>query len=251
LSEEDRIVVVGASAGGVDTLMKFVRTIPPAFPAPICIVLHVPPDSPSLLAQILDREGMLPAKAAEDGEIYRPGHIYVAPPDRHLLIGRDGTLHLRRGPRENRHRPAVDPLFRSAALAYGSRAVGVILSGTLDDGTAGLLAIKQRGGIAIVQDPADALYPSMPQSALHHVDVDHSTPLSRLGVLLTHVVSQPPPAVTHGETPDLEMETLMAELDRNALQGDDRPRSIVASPCGRGVGARTRLARHAFRGERA
>lgn len=171
--------------------MTIVRQLAPDFPAPICIVLHIPPDSHSLLAHILEREGGLPAKEAEDGERYRNGTIYVAPPDRHLLISRDGRLRVVRGPRENRHRPAIDPLFRSAAAALGPAVVGVILTGALDDGTAGLVAVKKSGGTVIIQDPRDALYPAMPSSALEHVPADYVLPLAAIARQLTLTVTDP------------------------------------------------------------
>lgn len=223
MSSEERIVVIGASAGGVDALKQLVGTLPLDFPAPICIVLHVPPDSPSLLAQILSRQGHLPSHMARDGDLYYPGNIYVAPPDRHLVIGRDGSLHVTRGPRENRHRPAVDPLFRSAALTFGNRAIGVVLSGTLDDGTAGMVAIRQAGGLTVVQDPADALYPGMPQSVLDHMEVDYALPIAELGTLLTRLVAEDAPA--RGGTPskELDLETRVAELDADALAQEERP----------------------------
>lgn len=221
---EERIVVIGASAGGVDALIQLVSTLPADFPAPVCVVLHVPADAPSLLADILGRKGPLPAHSARHGDLCMPGNIYVAPPDRHLVIGRDGALHVTRGPRENRHRPAVDPLFRSAALAYGRRAIGVVLSGTLDDGTAGMVVIKQAGGIAIVQDPRTALYPGMPQSVMEHVVVDYAVPIGDVGTLLTRLVAEEPPNTAATLTSrDLDLETRMAELDAGALADDDRP----------------------------
>jgi two-component system chemotaxis response regulator CheB len=222
---DQRIVVIGASAGGVDALMQIARELPADFPAPIFVVLHIPRDSPSLLAHILSRQGALTAKEAEDGERYRNGIIYVAPPDRHLLVLGDGTLRTARGPRENRHRPAVDPLFRSAAAAAGRNVVAVLLTGALDDGTAGLLSIKTYGGVAIVQDPNDALYPGMPASAIEHVNgIDYVLPLSDIGRQLTLTVNASPPA---GEAPApdriLLMEVRMAELEPDALHDDDRP----------------------------
>jgi len=184
------MVVIGASAGGVIALTTIVRQLPADFPAPVCIVLHIPPDSPSLLAYILDRAGPLPAKEANDGEFYRDGTIYIAPPDKHLLVARDGRLRVVRGPRENRHRPAIDPLFRSAAAAHGTDVIGVILTGALDDGTAGLVAVKKRGGIAIIQDPLDALYPAMPSSAMEHVRADYVLPLADIACQLTLSVNE-------------------------------------------------------------
>jgi two-component system chemotaxis response regulator CheB len=203
--------------------MRLVRNLPAGFPAPVCVVLHVPPDSPSLLAQILNREGTLPAKTAVHGEEYQPGIVYVAPPDRHLLIARDRTLHLSRGPRENRHRPSVDPLFRSAAVAAGPGAIAVVLTGSLDDGTAGAIAVKKQGGVVVVQDPHNAMYPSMPQSAIAHADVDHIVPLDAIAELLTRLVSQPVPVRIRKPDRDMDLEARMAELDHDALATDDRP----------------------------
>ena len=229
---EKRIVVIGASAGGVEALVRLVQDLPPTFPAPIAIVLHVPPESPSLLAEILARKGHLRTVAAEAGMVAEPGTIYVARPDRHLVVERNGdrlTLDVARGPRENRHRPAVDPLFRSAALAARENAIGVILSGALDDGTAGLIAIKQCGGLAIVQDPADAMYSGMPQSAIENAAVDYLVPLAEIGALLGRLVRETPPAPMnmtaerHAHSHALRLETNMAQLEHDALHSDDRP----------------------------
>jgi two-component system chemotaxis response regulator CheB len=166
------VVVVGASAGGVEALTRFVRGLPADFPAPVLVVLHVPSTGRSLLPEILSRSGPLPARHAENGQPLDPGTIYVAPPDEHMTVS-GGRVELTHGPRENGHRPAVDPLFRSASLAYDGRAAGVILSGTLDDGTAGLAWIKLRGGTTLVQDPEDALYTGMPCSAIEHVQPEY------------------------------------------------------------------------------
>jgi two-component system, chemotaxis family, protein-glutamate methylesterase/glutaminase len=222
---EQRIVVIGASAGGVEALIEIVRGLPPDFPAPVCVVIHIPPTAPTLLPDILTREGILPAVEGIDGEPHKAGTIYIAPPDRHLLVMRNGTLRASRGPRENRHRPAIDPLFRSAAAALGPGVVGVILTGALDDGTAGLLAVKQQGGIAIVQDPQTAVYQSMPRSALDHVEVDHVVPLQDIARVLTMVLQAPIPAATHHHRPhpDIHMEVRMAEMDPDAMQEDERP----------------------------
>lgn len=223
MSEEQRIVVIGASAGGVDALRRLVRGLPADFPAPVCLVLHIPPDSPSLLAQILDREGTIPVKTAEHGERYRPRMVYVAPPDRHLLIAQDGTLHLARGPRENRARPAVDPLFRSAAVAAGPAVIAVVLTGSLDDGTAGMFAVKKRHGITVVQDPADAMYPSMPESALAHVEIDHVVPITAMGELLSRLVYEPIPEAPPPLDEEMDLEARVANLEQDALATDERP----------------------------
>jgi len=166
------VVVVGASAGGVEALSILARHLPAGFGVPVLVVLHVSPTGISVLPDILDRSGRLRARHAEDGARLEPGCIYVAPPNHHLLVA-DGKASLTTGPAENGHRPAIDPLFRAAAAAYGARAAGVVLSGALADGTAGLLAIKRAGGATLVQDPREALYPSMPSSAIAHVQPDY------------------------------------------------------------------------------
>ena len=186
-----RIVVVGASAGGVEALQRFVAALPAALAVPIVVVLHVSPTGVSVLPQILSRAGRLPARHASDGERLEPGHVYVAPPDHHVRL-QDGHIRLVRGPRENGHRPAVDPLFRTAAASFGPAAAGVILSGALDDGTIGLAAIKQAGGTTLVQDPEEALYPSMPRSAIERVGVDHVAPIAELARLVVERVTPEP-----------------------------------------------------------
>jgi two-component system, chemotaxis family, protein-glutamate methylesterase/glutaminase len=166
------IIVIGGSAGALEPLLAVVRGLPAKLGASLFVVLHTSPDSAGALPQILQRAGILTAEFAADGDRISAAHIYVAPADRHLLI-RSGTLAVISGPRENGFRPAIDPLFRSAAQAYSRRVVGVILSGALDDGTFGLMAIKQAGGMAVVQHPDEALIPSMPLSAIQNVEVDH------------------------------------------------------------------------------
>jgi two-component system chemotaxis response regulator CheB len=174
----------------VEALAAIVGALPKGFPAAIAVVLHVAPSGTSVLPAILDRAGALPARAAHDGAELTGGHIFVAPPDQHVLVA-DGRLTLRHGPRENGHRPAIDPLFATAADAYGPNAIGVILTGTLDDGAAGLAAIKSHGGVAVVQDPDDALYPGMPRHALERVDADHVVALADVGRLLVELVGAP------------------------------------------------------------
>jgi two-component system chemotaxis response regulator CheB len=211
------IVVVGASAGGVEALVRLVASVPAGLPAAVFVVLHVPPTSTSALPDILGRSGPLPASHVKDGEPIEPGRIYVAPPDHHLLI-RPGHVHLARGPRENGHRPAVDPLFRSAAREYATRVVGVVLSGALDDGTAGLVAIRARGGPAIVQDPADALYSGMPVNALEHVAVDHVLPAAAMGGLLARVATEPATQPPGPAPTDMKMEVEMEQFSLDAVE---------------------------------
>ena len=184
------IIVVGASAGGVEALSRVVADLPEDLPASVFIVLHIPPMPTSALPTILGRRARLPVAHAIEGEAIKTGRIYVAPPDRHLLV-LPGRVRVAPGPRENGHRPAVDPLFRSAAVAYGSRVVAVVLSGSLDDGTAGLRAVKGRGGMAVVQDPEEALYRGMP---LHAVEGDHPDlilPVAEIGKALAKLAESP------------------------------------------------------------
>lgn len=208
-----RLVVIGASAGGLETLRALFRDLPPNFPAPVCIVMHMAPESPGVLPTLLMRPDGLPVLHPRDGQPLRAGAAYVAPPDQHLLV-EPGVLRLSRGPRENRFRPAIDPLFRSAAQSFGPAAVGVVLSGNLDDGAAGLWTIKQMGGLAIVQDPADALFASMPTHAARRVDVDYSVPLAEMAALLTRIVTSPVEGAEGVSVPDqLCVEVRIAKND--------------------------------------
>lgn len=217
------MVVVGASAGGVEALSKFVTELPPDLPASVMVVLHVPAHGTSVLPQILERRGHWPAVHAQSEQKLEYGKIYVAPPDRHLIV-KPGYLLATRGPNENGHRPAVDPLFRSAARTYGPRVIGIILSGALDDGTAGMQAIKMRGGICIVQDPDDALYAGMPTSALENVAVDYQLPVADIGPLLGRLCLEPAPDEdAYPLSENMATETDMAELDDKAVAQPDRP----------------------------
>lgn len=219
---EHDIIVIGASAGGVETLIQLVKIIPADIPAAIFIVVHISPHSVSLLPNILQRRTSMPVSHGKDGEEIKLGHIYIAPPDFHLLI-KPEYVRLTHGPKENRHRPAVDPLFRSAAQGYKSRVIGVILSGSLDDGTAGLFAIKEQGGIVIVQDPEEAIYDGMPRSAIENVPVDYILSIAQISTELVRLAHESAPIENHPVDPQLKMEADMAELDKEAVQSQERP----------------------------
>jgi two-component system chemotaxis response regulator CheB len=182
------IVVIGASVGGVEAMRKLVARLDPEAPAAYFVALHVGPNE-SMLPSILNTAGLLPAQAARHGGAITPGRIFVAPADHHLLLEPAG-MRLSRGPRENWSRPAIDPLFRTAAWAFGSRVIGVILTGMLNDGTAGLYEIRQRGGTTIVQDPGEAEFPDMPASALRHVEVDYWLSLASIPRVLSDVARE-------------------------------------------------------------
>ena len=181
-----RIIVIGASAGGVTSLRALVANLPDDIDAAIFVVLHIPPDGISELPDILSRAGPLTASHPTDGEKIKRGRIYVARPDHHLLIEGD-HVGVKRGPKENRFRPSIDALFRSAAYNYGSRVIGVVLSGALDDGTSGLWTVKELGGVTVVQLPGDAAFDSMPLSALDHVQIDYSMSAAEIGSLITRL----------------------------------------------------------------
>jgi two-component system, chemotaxis family, protein-glutamate methylesterase/glutaminase len=180
------IIVIGASAGGFEALKVLARDLPADLDASIFIVWHMPADIRGVLPEVLNRHGKIKAANAYDKETIEPNRIYVAPPDRHLIV-ESGQVRVTRGPKENRFRPAVDPLFRSAAHSYRQRVIGVILSGALDDGTSGLWTVKYFGGVAVVQDPRDAEVPSMPENALNEVAVDHVVPVSQMAELLVRL----------------------------------------------------------------
>ncbi len=189
MSQPD-IVVIGASAGGLQALSTIVQALPAGLRASVLIVMHSSTNGQGVLPQILERISPLPAAFAADGQPLAPARIYVAPPDFQLIVGAN-HLALVHGPRENGFRPAVDPLFRTAAREHGRRVIGVVLSGALSDGTYGLSLIKHYGGIAVVQDPTDAIIPSMPQSAIEYVDVDHILPATEIGPLIERLTREP------------------------------------------------------------
>lgn len=185
------VVVIGTSAGGMKALKVLVQQLPADFPAPILIVQHISADATgNALLDMLNKHGKLKCVHAENGKTIKPGYIYLATSDHHLMIGEDGKLLITKGAQENRSRPAIDPLFRSAAVAYGSRTIGIILTGYLDDGTSGLAAIKRCGGISIVQDPKDADYPDMPKNALYNVAIDYCVPLSEMGAVIIKALNR-------------------------------------------------------------
>jgi two-component system, chemotaxis family, protein-glutamate methylesterase/glutaminase len=218
------IVVVGASAGGMEALQKLVSNFPPDLAASVFIVWHMAPGVKTVLPMVLEKAGPLPVRQPADGDPIQPGQIYVAANDHHLLIER-GYVRVTKGPKENRFRPAVDPLFRSAAYVYGPRVVGVVLTGALDDGTAGLWTIKLRGGTAIVQEPAEALMRSMPLAALENVEVDYKLPVAHIGEVVGRLAREqapPAPAIDPREQEKTENEIRIAQesdaMERHVME---------------------------------
>ncbi len=231
------IVVVGASAGGIEALLQLVQGLPAGLPASLFITCHMSAEHVSALPEVLSRKGRLLAKYPHDGEEVRPGQIYVAPQDRHLTL-EPGVIRVRRGPREHHFRPAIDPLFRTAARAYGSRVVGVLLSGALADGVAGLLAIRNAGGLRVLQDPDDALFPALPRHAREVAGADYVVPAREMAALLVRLATQQPPpagAPVMPEKDPLEKTSTAVERDfRQQARGDRRGEvSIFTCPeCG-------------------
>jgi two-component system, chemotaxis family, protein-glutamate methylesterase/glutaminase len=216
-------IVVGASAGGVQALIKLVAGLASDLPAAVFIVLHVAPDAPSFLPTILSRDARLPVAHAVNGEEITPGRVYVAPPNYHLLIERQ-YLQLVHGPRENLHRPSIDALFRSAARWAGPRTIGVVLTGARDDGAAGMRAIKQRGGITIVQDPAEAHFPSMPLSVMQSMKVDYSIRLGEISPLLNNLSREP--ADKEGRYPVPENVEIEARIAQQNMESNELIASV-------------------------
>jgi len=231
------IIVLGASAGGVEALTRLVSFLPPDLPAAVFVVIHIPAHVTSFLPRIFMRAGPIPASHPKDGEPIQKGRIYIAPPNYHLLL-QNGSIRLSTGPTENGHRPAVDPLFRSAALECGPRVAGVVLSGSLDDGTAGLAEIRARGGVTIVQSPEEALYPSMPRSAIDHVAVDHVLPIAAIAPLLSRLAREHVPVEPDSDaapSPTLREEVHAAELrpgDPHANNHPGVPSEYACPACG-------------------
>jgi two-component system chemotaxis response regulator CheB len=226
ISQRHEVFVVGASAGGLRAVSALVAGLPDDFPGALLVVIHTASENPGMLAQILSRKTNIPVEMAEDGENIRPGRVYVARAGRHMVLN-DGQVRLTLGPAENRNRPAVDPLFRSAARFYGSRAVGIVLTGYLDDGTAGLMSIKRAGGLAVVQDPDEAEAPSMPRSALTHVDVDYTISLGDMPALIDSLARQ---GTNHKADKDMDIRSKEPhrELDERK---EGEPSAYVCPAC--------------------
>lgn len=237
--QKHRIVVIGASAGGVEALRALFRGLNPDLNAAIFVVLHIPIDAKSTLPEILSRQGSIPVRHAQNTQKIDIGHAYIAPPDHHLII-EDGFMRITFGPRINHTRPAIDPLFESAARHYGPDVIGVILSGLLHDGTKGLMNIKQAGGVTVVQDPEEALYPDMPASALKYIQVDYNLPVSKIATLLNRLADKP--VLEKGETqvnqpiPDFskdEISLIKEEMKAYEKGYESDQRSILTCPeCG-------------------
>jgi len=224
MNSSHHIIVIGASAGGVETLIEVVARLPEELPAPVFVVLHIPPFVASSLPEILSRSGPLPAVHPNDGEVINAGVIYIAPPDHHLLV-ENGSVAVKKGPKENRFRPSIDALFRSAAYIYGPRAIGVVLSGALDDGTSGLWSIKRLGGFTIVQEPNQARFESMPRSALEHVEVDYRLPSTEIGALLGLLAKESPIADVEVES---DLKTLISTEIQIASEGGAFQKGIMS-----------------------
>jgi two-component system chemotaxis response regulator CheB len=225
------IVVVGASAGGVEALRVIASGLPPDLPASLFVVLHIGSgiDGQSYLPEILDKAGPLHAISASEGQEIRKGMIYIAPPDFHLIM-KPGHLHLSKGPMENRTRPAINPLFRSAALSYGSRVNGVILTGMQDDGIAGLAEVKRRGGVAIAQHPGTALFPSMPSTAIEKVEVDYVAPLTQIASIIAELAGEERSASEREDPIERILSTLTCPECRGQIW-EERQGTIVEFRC--------------------
>lgn len=230
-----RVIVIGASAGGLEMLRTLVAGLPADLPAAIFVVRHFFRESTSLLPELLMQAGSLPALHPYNGQPIERGTIYVAPPDYHMLLKQPGIIMLDHGARENLHRPAIDPLFRSAARTYGAATIGVVLSGTRDDGVAGLLAVRLRGGRTIVQDPADAPYPEMPQNALEQVPgVERVAPIAEIPGLLVEWTRQGLPAAEGRHVPATGGREASAE-ETHIMEDDPLatgPTVLICPECG-------------------
>lgn len=227
------IVVIGGSAGATAPLKEILRQLPADLPAAVFVVLHIPAQGIGILSTVASAAAKLPVRQAESGMAIENGHIYIAAPDHHMLVLKD-RIFLGRGPRENMVRPAIDPLFRSAALHYGPRVIGLVLSGLLSDGAAGLEAIKRCGGVALVQDPTDAISDEMPRRALEATTVDLCVPGARLGDVLSELVQEAPDAI-RPIPPDIRLEVEIAAGERigsDNLVSIADPAPLTCPSCG-------------------
>ena len=212
------LVVIGGSAGALPVLQAILRGLPADFPAAVLAVVHQAQSQPGKLPEVLG--GSLPARHAQDGEPIELGRVYVAPPDQHLMVEPAGRVRLSRGPKQNRFRPAIDPLFRTAARVFGPQVVGVILSGLLDDGTFGLMQVKRFGGVAVCQDPSEADAHDMPASAIRNARPDYILKSSEMAPVLNRLVRQPRPSATHGAPPMSERQTPTSSAGVPSEAGD-------------------------------
>jgi two-component system, chemotaxis family, protein-glutamate methylesterase/glutaminase len=224
------IIVVGASAGGLEPVLQFVEQLPAALEASVFVVIHFPRDGTSVLPQLLNRHGKLRAMHPADGQRVEHGFVYVAPPDHHMIVS--GTrIDLVRGPQENGYRPSIDVLMRSAARQYRRRVIGVVLSGTLDDGTAGLLYINRHGGVTIAQDPEEAMYPGMPRSAIENVAIDHVLAVRDMGPVVLDLVRTPVEEGRAVTDERMEFESKTAAFDPDLLHLDQREGTPATFTC--------------------
>jgi two-component system chemotaxis response regulator CheB len=231
------IVVIGGSAGSLEALRKLVAALPANLPAAILVVIHIPNDFPSYLQQILRDSGSLRTIEPREKQKLERGTIYVAPPDRHLLV-EDGYVEVSRGPRENRHRPAIDPLFRSAARWHGRRVIGVVLSGQLDDGSSGLMAVKIAEGLTVVQDTREALCPEMPSRAKQYAGAEYELPVAKIADLLVEATSNQGASAVEAENDmqdELRTEAGKAKLESQANKEKTGKPSAFACPECHGV----------------
>lgn len=227
------IVMIGGSAGSGEPLRKIVAGLPKDFSGSIFVTTHIPSTHETYLPNLLGSASHLPVSAAVDGQPIAPGHIYVAAADRHLLLV-DSVMRLGLGPRENMSRPSIDPMFRSGALAYGPRSVGVVLSGLMNDGASGLYAIKQACGTAVVQTPLDAAHPDMPRAALEAAEIDHIAPASEIARVLTEVAARDAgPGVPAPDSLIFEVEVAAgARLGSDQLRRFADPAALTCPDCG-------------------
>lgn len=230
------VVVIGASAGGLEALQRLLAALPHDLHAAVLVVLHTSNHEGSVLPNILGRAGPLPAEHPKDGARIRKGHVYIAPPNVHMIVS-DGHLALIPGPRENLHRPAIDPLFRSAAAVYGTRVIGIVLTGLLDDGTSGLMVVRASGGEVIVQDPDTATFAAMPRNALKQVPDAHVLPLEKIPAMVVRLCREEAPAQASSTDflDDADKEVKIAEFDMSEIENEARngtPSEFACPDCG-------------------